>query len=544
MTLIETFAATWQAAPTKVFITLAEERGPRELTGADLLSLARRGAAALAAQGVGPGDRVAIVLPTCEAFLAAFFGTWWLGAAAMPLCPPRGPEDAELMRIGRAIMVAQAKAAVVPPGAEAVMAQAPCPLVSALAVMTAAPSDADPVAPGLAVIQFSSGSTGQPKGAALRDAAIQANLASIHAALLCTPADVGVSWLPLHHDMGLFGTLLYPLQQGFAITLIPTERFIRTPALWIQALGAQKATVTTSPNFGYALAARLPASATEGVDLSPLRAVLAGSEPVRPTTVDNFVRRFAPQGFKPTAFCATYGLAEATLAVTMVPLGEGPRVDRVARGPLETDLVAEPSDAADARILIDNGLALPGVKLALRDDAGADLPERRVGEVHVWSGGLMDGYYNDPAATAALMKPDGWLATGDLGYLANGRLFLVGRIKDMIIRAGRKYHPADLEAIAETDPLVRGGSTACFYVEGNEKSPERIVMLVEPRDPAQAAELPALVRGRVMGAMGLRVDEVVPVAPRSLPKTTSGKVQRGEARKRWLAGHLKALIDA
>jgi fatty-acyl-CoA synthase len=167
-----------------------------------------------------------------------------------------------------------------------------------------------------------------------------------------------------------------------------------------------------------------------------------------------------------------------------------------------------------------------------------------VGEVHVWSGGLMEGYYNDPKSTAALMTADGWLRTGDLGYLAEGRLYIVGRLKDMIIRAGRKYHPADLEAIAETDPLVRGGSTACFYVEGDEKAPERIVMLVEPRDPAQAGELAGAVRGRVMGAMGLRVDEVVPVPPRSLPKTTSGKVQRGEARKQWLAGKLTALAHA
>jgi acyl-CoA synthetase (AMP-forming)/AMP-acid ligase II len=272
--------------------------------------------------------------------------------------------------------------------------------------------------------------------------------------------------------------------------------------------------------------------------------VLAASEPVRPTTVENFLRRFAPLGLRATAFTVGYGLAEATLGVTLMPLGEGPRLDRVARGLLETDLVAEPSDAEDARVLVDNGPALSGVKVAIRDDAGADLPDRRVGEVHVWSSGLMEGYYNDPQATAALMTADGGLRTGDLGYLVGGRLFIVGRIKDMIIRAGRKYHPADLEAIAETDPAVRGGSTACFYVEGNEQAPERIVMLVEPRDPAQAAAIAGLVRGRVMTAMGLRVDEVVPVPQRSLPKTTSGKIQRGEARKRWLAGELKGLTLA
>ena len=567
----------WRARPAEVFLTLDLDDGPRPLTGERLLALAGSFAAGLAARGVGPGDRVGLVLSTSEAFIGAFFGAWWLGASAIPLSPPRGAEDSELLRIGRALVIGEARLAVVPDETPDLPFETPVPLVRASLIplepaLAAPPAHSSlPAIPGLrdispslgkscapghssfleiaprarpdlAVIQFSSGSTGHPKGVALTDAALQANLRAISAVLGPGPADVGVAWLPLHHDMGLIGVLLIPLHAGFPTWLIPPERFIRQPARWIQLLGEHGATVTTSPNFGYALAARLPAAATPGLDLSRLRAALVGAEPVRAASLEAFAARYAAHGFQATAFVPTYGLAEATLAVAMPPPGRGPRSERVARGPLEAEHRAELASAdapeASVRELMGLGGPVPGVALTIRDDQGQELPARQVGEVWVRTPALMVGYWNDPEASERALRPGGWLATGDLGYLADGELFIAGRLKDLIIRAGRKYHPADLEAVAEADPAVRPGGTAAFAVEAAGDRPERVVLLVEPRQDAPLAALAMRVRQRVLEATGLRLDEVVLVAPRTLPKTTSGKIQRGEARRRWRAGSL------
>ncbi len=545
------FAARWRARPDAVFLTLVGEDGLRPLTGAALLALAGRYAAALQARGVGAGDRVALVLSTSEAFLGAFFGAWWLGAVAVPLAPPRSAADDELLRVGRALVIAEASLAVVPDGTP-IPPFSPVPLVQPRELLVACervlagplPQAARPAAPpgepALALLQFSSGSTGHPKGVALHDAALQANLTGIRAVLAPRPDDVGVAWLPLHHDMGLIGTLLYPLWAEFPTFLLPPELFIRQPARWIQLLGQCGATLTTGPNFGYALAAKLPQAATTGVDLTRLRAALVGAEPVRQATLQAFAARYAAHGFSPTAFVPTYGLAEATLAVSMPAPGQAPVVDRVARGALEAGRATRAvADAAgEARELVGLGPALPGVSLSIRDAAGAALAERQVGEVWVRSPALMAGYWRDEAATSQALGPGGWLRTGDLGYLAEGRLFIAGRLKDLIIRAGCKYHAADLEAIAEADPAVRPGGTAAFAVDEAGDRPERVVMLVEPRATEAVRDLPARVRQRVHAATGLRLDEVVAIQPRALPKTTSGKIQRGEARRRWLAGKL------
>jgi acyl-CoA synthetase (AMP-forming)/AMP-acid ligase II len=508
-----------------------------------------RCAAGLAARGVVAGDRVGLLLGNDAAFPVVFFACWWLGAIPVPLAPPRPgpgaaePAAAELARVARALAISGARLAVVTAG-PSTTAEGPCPLVLAGDVLAVSGLEG-PVAPlELALMQFSSGSTGGPKGVVLTAEALAANLDGLTERFGAGPADVACAWLPLHHDMGLIGSLLLPLRAGFPVHVLAPERFIREPASWPVALSRVRATITGGPTFGYALAARLPARATVGVDLSSVRVALVGAEPVHAATMAAFTRRYAPHGFSARALLPAYGLAEATLAVTLTSPGEGVIVDHVSREALARDHEARvtPEGVADARSVVALGTPLAGVRLSIRDAAGSPLPDRQAGEVWVQSPATMTGYWGDADATAEALPGDGWLRTGDLGYLAEGRLHLCGRLKDVIVRAGRKYHAADLEALAERVAGVRSGGAAAFAVGAADDQVERVVLLVEPRTEGEdPAPLLAEVRRCVLEAVGLRLDEVVAVPARTLPRTTSGKLQRGLARAAWLRGPQGAL---
>ncbi|MBM3271141.1 MAG: AMP-binding protein, partial [Candidatus Sericytochromatia bacterium] len=367
----------------------------------------------------------------------------------------------------------------------------------------------------LALIQFSSGSTGDPRGVCLSLFNLEENLEAIGAVMRPRPDDVGVAWLPLHHDMGLIGCLLFTQRCGIPLVLLSPEYFIRGPARWLRTMSDFGATMTSAPNFAYRLCAALPAAQVADLDLSRLRAALVGAEPVQPPVLRAFAARYAPAGFDPACFVPTYGLAEATLAVAMTPPGRGMQLDG--------DLPSV-------------GPAIPGVAIEIRDEAtGATLPEGQVGEIVVRAPSVTAGYVGDAAATAAALA-DGALRTGDLGYLRGGELFVSGRIKDLIIKGGQKYHPQDLEALAERHAAVRAGGVSAFLVPRAADREDRLVLVAEVLPQAATPDVAPEIRRHVQEVLGVRVDEVVLVVPQQLPRTTSGKLRRSEARDRFLAG--------
>ncbi len=526
------------------FATGVNLHGPRgelalALPYAELRDRARALAGSLHALGLSPGDRLGLVAETSAEFVTLFFACQLAGVlpAPMPLPQPLGGREAYIDALARLLVSADAAAAwgpetlrpqleeaaartgarVLPPLAEAPAGDAPA--------FTPAPEDG-------CYLQFSSGSTRAPTGVLVTHRALMANaLAITRHGLKTTPADRAVSWLPLFHDMGLVGFLLSPLAVAMSVDLLPTEAFVRRPLLWPRMMGAGGGTISYSPTFGYALCARR----AETVDLSDLdlagwRVAGVGGDMVRPGPLAAFAERFAPSGFDARAFTASYGMAEATLALTMAPLGEGVREEtgppRPGRPP-----------ARPPRRFIACGPVLPGHELEVRSDDGRVLPERTVGRAFVRGPSLMRGYFRRPDATAAVLDADGWLDTGDLGFLVDGQFTPTGRAKDLILYNGRNIWPQDLEWTAEAEVAgLRTGDVAAFPLD-SEVDDEGVVTLVQTRtrDPAARERLAADVAAVLRSRHGVDA-QVRLVGLNTLPHTSSGKLRRTEARRMFLAG--------
>ncbi len=394
-------------------------------------------------------------------------------------------------------------------------------------------------------MQYTSGSTGQPKGVLLTHANLLANIRAIASGLEMRPDDVGVSWLPLYHDMGLIGAWLNCLHNGLPLTLLPPTAFLARPERWLWAIHERRATLSVGPNFAYELTARRIADAAiEGLDLSSWRVALNGAEPVAPGTLERFARRFAPYGFNPGAMTPVYGLAECSVGLAFPPIGRGPRVDRVARAAFQAEGRAEPATQGDASALefVSSGRELPEHEIRIVDDAGALLPERVVGRLVFRGPSMTSGYYNNPEATAAITLPGGWLDSGDLAYRADGEIHVCGRRKDLIIKGGRNLVPQEVEEAAAEVPGIRRGCVVAFGVENATLGTEALVVVAETRasDPEERARLEAAVVERVAAAVEVPPDRVVLVAPGVVLKTSSGKVRRAATKEQLLAGALGA----
>jgi acyl-CoA synthetase (AMP-forming)/AMP-acid ligase II len=345
--------------------------------------------------------------------------------------------------------------------------------------------------------------------------------------------------------MGLIGHMLTSALWRVGLVLMPPEVFIAQPSRWLRALSRYQAAHSTAPNFAYLLCVRkITDRDIEGVDLSHWRVAYCGAEPIHPDTIRRFTQRFAPRGFRATAFFPVYGLAEFTVAATFPTAGALPRYDQIDRELFERDGIARPK-AMDApgtgkMELVSVGRAIPGHFMRVVDGSGVQVKERRVGEIELSGPSMMLGYYHDPETTKQVIH-DGWLRTGDLGYIADGDLFVTGRSKDLIIKAGRNIHPQDAEHAASSVKGVRPGGCAAFPISNPERGIEEMVLVCETRieEAKQRAGLREEIRARVLDAIAAAPDVVMLVAPGTVLKTSSGKIRRQEMRERYLRGDLR-----
>jgi fatty-acyl-CoA synthase len=503
-------------------------------------------AGGLLERGCAPGDRVGLVIPEVSEFVRAFFGITVAGLVPVPLCPPAQAGDvATFARQSQHILAAARASAVITTPDVAPLLEvkgiAPAPDVLALGDLQAAvplPGPI-PVSPeSLALLQFTSGSTALPKGVMLTQANIDANVAAIlgRSGLDARDGDVAVSWLPLYHDMGLIGMLLSSLYAPADAVLLSQVLFLKRPSAWLDAISRYRGTVSFAPNFAYELCRRrVKSSQLECLDLSSWRVAGCGAEPIRPDTLLQFAEYFAPAGFCSSAFLPSYGLAEHALAVAFAH--GGLHVDIVDAERLVRESRAVPVvNGSPAVRIVRCGRAFPGHEVRIVDDQFNQLPPRSVGSIVVRGPSVMQGYFEQPDATAAVLQ-DGWLTTGDLGYVADGDLYVCGRTKDLIVRQGRKYYPPDLESsVADLQGVALSG-VVVFAVSRFEEADE-VVAVLETRASGRSLEIEEAVRRRIRETAGLDIDRVVLTPPGTIPRTTSGKVRRSETRARLEAGTL------
>jgi 1-acyl-sn-glycerol-3-phosphate acyltransferase len=542
------------ADPERPQAYVREDDGQEQtITYGRLLADARALAGGLRDAGVRKGDTVALMLPTGYDFLRAFQGILVAGAIPVPIYPPARLDRLDEYAKRQSAILADAGVRIL------ITIRRAMPIATLLrgsvASLTRATTAEDLIAVGAtwehpegggddaAFIQYTSGSTGHPKGVLLTHANLLANIRAIGAGLEARPTDVGVSWLPLYHDMGLIGSWLFCMADGLPIALLSPLAFLSRPERWLWTFHERRGSLSAAPNFAYELCARRVADAAiEGLDLSSWRCALNGAEPVNPDTLERFAKRFGPYGFRREAFMPVYGLAENSVGLCFPPVGRGPRIDRVARAAFTDEHRAVPAAEAETAPLrfVSVGRALPEHEVRILDDAGAVAPERKVGRLVFRGPSMMAGYYKNPEATAAMTTADGFLDSGDLAYAADAEIYVTGRRKDLIIKAGRNLVPQEIEEIAASVEGIRKGCVVAFGAPSEALGTESLVIVAETRrnDPAGRDALASLVTERVADAVGAPPDAVVLVAPGAVPKTSSGKIQRQETRRRYIEGRL------
>ncbi|MHB8527993.1 MAG: fatty acyl-AMP ligase [Caulobacteraceae bacterium] len=534
--------------PTGVNIHSLRGELAQVLTYGDLRQRARALAGRLIAAGLAPGERIALAADSDGEFLTAFFACQYAGLipAPLPLPAPFGGKEAYVAHVRRMLVSAAATAAFAPPSLAPWFIEAADGLgLSHAGSLDTLPKRRAPTLPktepdGLCYLQFSSGSTRFPLGVAVTQKALMANIAAIGAqGLKVGPSDRAVSWLPLYHDMGLVGMMLSSVAFQVSIDLVPTGAFVRRPSLWLDIISQRRGTISYAPTFGYELVARRANSTgMSGLDLSSWRVAGLGGDMIRPEALRVFAEAYAPVGFDPRAFLASYGMAEATLALTLSPLGRGLATDLADTEALEHECLAASPNGHDARRreFALCGRVLPGHRIDVRDGAGDPLGERRVGRIFAAGPSLMQTYFGQPEETAKVLSTDGWLDTGDLGYRLGEEIVITGRAKDLMIVNGRNVWPQDLEWTAEKEvEALRSGDVAVFSVYRGEE--ERVVALVQCRTGETVAReaIRAKVAHLIRARHGLEA-EVTLTPPHSLPQTSSGKLSRSRAKALFLSG--------
>jgi len=502
--------------------------------------------------GVGPGEAVAIMLPTCLEFFTSFYGALFAAAVPVPLYPPARPSQLEdhLRRQAGILGSCQARILItvpeVRPLARLVQPLAPClrQIVTTQELAGGASSTviARSRASDTALLQYTSGSTGNPKGVVLSHANLLANIRAWSERVRIRPEDVCVSWLPLYHDMGLIGTWLGSLYNACQLVLMSPTAFLARPERWLWAIHRHRGTITAAPNFAFELLLRRQdEGAFAHLDLRSWRMCANGAEPVSPDTVARFIEQFGPHGFRAQAMTPVYGLAECAVGLTVPMPGTAPRIDRIAREPFLSQGLALPAgtDAQEPLRFVACGTPLTGHEVRVVDAGGCALPERRVGRIEFRGASATSGYFRNPEETAGLFH-NGWLDSGDLGYLADGELYPTGRAKDMIIRGGHNLYPYELEEVIGTLPGIRKGCVAIFGSRDPRAATERLIVAAETRstDGAERIALERRINELAVELLGTPADVVALVPPQSVLKTSSGKIRRAATREAYEAGRL------
>ncbi len=496
------------------------------------------------------GARLAVIAETGPDFITTFFACQYAGLipAPMPMPVNLGGKDGYINQIRQMIAGARAVAAVGPETLREFLDQAAAEAggadvfayeeLHALAPASDAPTPFGPDEE--CYIQYSSGSTSAPKGVIGLQRSVCANLTAIaRDGMNLQLGDRAMSWLPLYHDMGLIGFVLAPMVAQVTVDFLATSDFVRRPLLWLRIMTEHASTITYSPSFGYDLAAKRSARAEPGaINLSRIRVAGIGGDMVRPEALNAFADAFEPMGFKRNAFTPSYGMAEATLAISFPKLGTPVTVDEVDMRHYTRSGVAQPASAVTSpehkRGFVLCGQPLPGHEIAVRDENGQNVDERRVGRIFIKGPSLTPGYYSDPEASAAMYDGE-WLDTGDMGYFLDGQIVITGRAKDLIIINGRNIWPQDIEWAVEKVDGVRGGGVAAFSVE--EAGAERIIVVAERRglDSEALAALKRELSSVVQNAVGAPA-EIILARPHSMVMTSSGKLSRAKVRQKYLDG--------
>ena len=549
-TLTEALEYHVERQPERLCVHLYEEGAEHPLTYRGLWEGSLAYAAQLADAGLAPGDTVAIMLPTSREYLFCFYGTLLAGGIPVPLYPPARLTTIEdhltrhvgiLKSAGTALMITVPEAK---PIAWLLRAQ----VESLRAVLTTRDFSASgrgftPVRSTggqIGFLQYTSGSTGQPKGVVLTHANLLANVRAMGRAARATSEDVFVSWLPLYHDMGLIGGCFATMYLGFPVVLMSPLAFLARPSQWLRAIHRHRGTISGGPNFAYELCLkRIPEHELDGLDLSSWRFAFNGAEPVSPETLSGFEKRFAPCGLREKVVAPVYGLAECSVGLAFTPPGEPWRVDLLDRERFSATgqaIEARADDPSPLKVM-SCGEVLPGHDVRVVDAAGLELADRNEGVLQFRGPSATSGYYRNPEATKLLFAGE-WLNTGDRAYLSDGHVYVTGREKDIIIRGGRNISPYELEEAVGDVAGVRRGCVAVFGSHDAATATERVIVLAETRepDPARHGEIRARINELAISLIGAPVDDIVLAPPHTVPKTSSGKIRRLAAREYYERG--------
>jgi fatty-acyl-CoA synthase len=542
----ETLIAARDAAASithKGYTFLDHDLNPSNWSYADAFKEASRIGAHLQAKGLSKGDRLALVLNTPENFVLSFLGAIIAGIMPVPLYPPLALSrmDSYMDRAVGILRASGVKALLTThdflPTFQPVTSRTPT-LEKLIDIDLLRKSSWDPTIKEQIVhpedpcfLQFTSGSTSDPRGVIVTHRNLMANAQGIIDSLeIHSDTDIAASWLPLYHDMGLIGFVIATLVATMPVIFIPTLSFVKHPGVWMDTVHKYRATITFGPNFAFDLAAkRAPKTSRTNLDLSCLRVLGCGAEPINPKTMENFFAAFSPWGLKANSLIPCYGMAEATLAIAFDRTNRPAQKLTIDRHAYESESVARPLgnngkslDPKKRLELVSCGRTIPGHEIRILDENSKILPEGRVGEIVFKGPSVTPGYFQNPEASNQILKC-GWLHTGDLGFILNGDLYISGRQKDLIIINGRNYPPQAIEWVAEEVPGIRKGSVVAFSING--ESTEKLIIIAET-SMLDNPDLSQTISTQVRSAFGLVVDKVVLLGRGSIPKTSSGKLQR------------------
>ncbi len=556
-TLTEALIRHAEMNPDRPHIYLTgEQESDKILTYQDLLQEAMAVSAGLQEKGLQGGETVAIMLPTGAHFFYAFLGILLAGGIPVPVYPPFKPNQIEvyaqrqenILRNAEAVYLVtfqriEKLAHLLKPRLPRLRAVITTDILSALGKGRSVPpvlsSEKDP-----GLIQYTSGSTGTPKGVFLTHENLLANIRCMKKAMNISPMDMGVSWLPLYHDMGLIGSWLFCMTEGIPLAVLSPMTFLSRPEKWLWAIHRYGGTLSAAPNFAYEIcASKIKDEMIQGLDLGSWRIALNGAEQIKPETLKRFTQRFSPHGFKPETHLPVYGMAEASVGIAFPKLAGLPKIDRVSRERFERDKEAFPAHPSEVNLLefVSCGFPLPEHEIRIVGESGEPLGERVEGSIEFRGPSCTSGYYRNPRASETLFHGD-WLVSGDLGYIADGELYITGRKKDVIIKGGRNLHPHEIERVVAEVAGVRKGCIAAFGVPDEKSGTEKLVIVAETRkkQAAEKSALLSLVNEKIVDAIGVPPDVVYLASPGSVLKTSSGKIARSACREAYLKGEMES----